>query len=141
MSGRDPIPIRGLHHYALTVSSLADAKAWYADVLGLAVSAEWTIAEGAIRIALLKGPGFAVELFETDGPKDNPAQGQGVVTSLATKGLRHVAFTVDDVAATVAALGAKGVKIAAPPAHSDAGFTYCFALDPDGNQLEFVQPD
>ena len=135
------IAIEGLHHYALTVSSLSESKAWYAEILGLTAGPEWTIAEGAIRIALLYGPGFAIELFETDAPKDDPTAGQGVATSLATKGLRHVALTVADIGETVRALEARGVTLASPSAHSEAGFTYCFALDPDGNQIEFVQTD
>ncbi len=136
-----PVAIKALHHYGLTVSSLANAKAWYARALGLTQGAEWSIANGAIRIALMEGPGFAVELFETDAPRPDATRGEDVPTSLSAMGLRHIALTVDDVAATHEALRAMGVEIASAPAHSDAGFSYCFALDPDGNQIEFVEPD
>ncbi len=136
-----PVAVKALHHYGLTVSSLADAKAWYARTLGLRPGAEWSIAAGKIRIALMEGPGFAVELFETDAPRPDATRGEDVATSLTAMGLRHVALRVADVAATHETLTAMGVTIASAPAHSDAGFFYCFALDPDGNQIEFVEPD
>lgn len=138
MSGA--IPIDGLHHYALTVSDLERSIAWYGRILGLEPGARWSIADGAVRIALVESPALRIELFETDTPRADGNAGADVGASLSRLGPNHVAVAVDDLDATVAALEAEGVVIALPRTRSEAGFDYVFALDPDGNRIEFVRP-
>ena len=51
----------------------------------------------------------------------------------------HIAFEVDDITATVAALRSNGVKITEEPSSNPSGSRIAFVEDPDGYEIELVQ--
>jgi lactoylglutathione lyase len=76
-----------------------------------------------------------------DGPEleltynfETPAGGYDVGT-----GYGHIALSVDDLDATLAALGEKGIEPERPPyTVREGGSRICFVRDPDGYRVELI---
>jgi catechol 2,3-dioxygenase-like lactoylglutathione lyase family enzyme len=89
-------------------------------------------------VNLTTGDGV-VELLEygnrPDGDNSIPPQNR--------LGSSHIALRVDDIAATVAELQAKGITFLSPPNVVDegtlAGWRWNYFLDPDGYTIELVE--
>jgi catechol 2,3-dioxygenase-like lactoylglutathione lyase family enzyme len=149
--------VAGILHTGLTVSDLDRSIAFYRDLLGLELIAQWDSAQpylrkvvafpdAELRIALLRlparegaGPGHHIELLEYRVPR-------GVRGDARTcnPGNGHVAFTVDDLDRTYAELSARGVRFTSAPVTIDhgrnTGAKAVYLLDPDDITLELVQP-
>ena len=77
-----------------------------------------------------------------DGPEleltynfETPAGGYDVGT-----GYGHIALSVDDLDATLAALGEKGIEPERPPyTVREGGSRICFVRDPDGYRVELIE--
>jgi lactoylglutathione lyase len=55
-------------------------------------------------------------------------------------GYGHIALTVDDLDATLAALGEKGIEPDRPPyTVREGGSRICFVRDPDGYRIELIE--
>jgi catechol 2,3-dioxygenase-like lactoylglutathione lyase family enzyme len=116
--------ISGLAHTAVCVPDVEAAVAWYRDVLGLTVLSPPYLIEGDAIAAdmgeLIPEPrlkaaivGFAadgdrvLEVIEYSDVAGAPTRADAALTDY---GLTHVGLICDDVAATRAALEAKGVR-------------------------------
>lgn len=114
-------------HVTFLVSSLERARAFYEDVLGLAVDharpdlgfpGVWYALEGRQQIHLMRLPDPEAGLTRPEhGGRD-----------------RHVALAVDDIEALAGRLEAAGIACT----RSRSGRAALFCRDPDGNALEFV---
>jgi methylmalonyl-CoA epimerase len=115
-----------IHHLGVAVRSLAEAAAFYRDVLGLAVSGEEDVSAEGVRVAFLPAGGPRIELLEPLGP-DSP-----IARFLAKRGegLHHVCFEVPDLEEAVARLTASGAEIIPPPIRVGAG----------GRRIAFIHP-
>jgi methylmalonyl-CoA/ethylmalonyl-CoA epimerase len=99
--------VRGVHHIAIVVPSIAEARKTYEGVLGLSASAPEYVADQKVNVLVTYAGEQRIELVEPAAP-DSP------VTRFLEKtggGLHHVAYRVDDVAAAIAALKAAGVRL------------------------------
>ena len=64
----------------------------------------------------------------------------GVDTYELGTGYGHIALTVDDMDATLAALEAKGIEPERPPYRiREGGSRLCFVRDPDGYRIELIE--
>lgn len=115
--------LAGIHHVSLNVADTATSVEFYRDVLGMAELPRPDL--GFPGAWLDAGDGQQIHLIEGTVP---PAHGQ------------HVAFEVDDVAAAIAALRAKGVAVGDAKTVGDSDVLQTFVRDPDGNLLELTQP-
>jgi lactoylglutathione lyase len=107
----------------IIVENTERSVAFYSDVLGFAVDSRLEPAPGVV-IALMKGEGEAmVELIES--------------ARFAT-GLYSVGMDVDDLAATVADLKAKGAGITMEPVPTLVG-SLAFLEDPDGVRIALIE--
>ncbi|NVK62889.1 MAG: VOC family protein [Rhodobacteraceae bacterium] len=125
--------IEGFHHVAVICGDYARSKAFYTEVLGLAILAETHRAErDSWKLDLALPGGGQIELFSFPAPPDRPDRPEA-------KGLRHLAFTVADVAAARDRLEAQGVAV--EPIRTDAltGKRFTFFADPDGLPLELYE--
>ena len=99
--------VRGLHHVAIVVPSIAAARPTWEGALGLVGGAVEHVADQRVNVLVLRAGTQRIELVEPATP-DSP------VTKFLEKsggGLHHLAWRVDDVAAALAALTAAGVRL------------------------------
>lgn len=128
----DP-PWRRFHHVALIAGDYSASKRFYTETLGLRVIAETYRAErDSWKLDLETPDGDRLELFSFPGAPPRPDRPEA-------RGLRHLAFVVDDVAAAASLLESRGVAV--EPIRIDAltGKAYTFFADPDGLPLELYQ--
>ena len=90
------LPFSAVHHVAILVGDYAASRAFYVDKLGFSVIREnYRPARGDWKLDLACGD-IELELFSAP---DSPAR----VTNPEARGLRHLAFRVDDVETAVRA--------------------------------------
>jgi methylmalonyl-CoA/ethylmalonyl-CoA epimerase len=99
--------VRGLHHVAIAVESLAASRTAYETALGLASSEVEYVEDQKVNVLVLYAGAQRIELVE-------PASADSPVSNFIAKrggGLHHLAWKVDDVAAAIARLEKDGVKM------------------------------
>lgn len=96
-----------LDHVGIAVKELAQAVAFYRDALGLTVEAPEEVPSQRVRAHFIPAGGAALELLEaTSG--DSPIAGY---LERRGPGLHHITLRVDDIAAAMARLKARGVRL------------------------------
>lgn len=99
--------VRGVHHIAIVVESIAEARRVYEGVLGTSVGQPEYVADQKVNVLVTYAGAQRIELVEPAAP-DSP-----VSQFLAKRGagLHHVAYRVDDIERALAALKAAGVRM------------------------------
>lgn len=119
-----------LLHTRMRVSDMEQTIAFYREVLGLEVLERKTSPRGS-HLAFLKVPN-SDELIElTSFPPSGPVKVQ--------EDLVHLAFQVESLDDTIAALTAKGVKITDGPTQTSSGSRFLFIDAPDGYEIELIE--
>lgn len=146
-----------IFHTGITVSDLDRSVAFYRDVLGLELVAQWDSSQpylrtvvgypdAELRIALLRLPragagvsGHHIELLEYRRPRGTRGDARTF-----NPGNAHVAFMVEDLDAAYAEMRAKGVRFKSAPVEithgRNKGAKAVYFFDPDDITLELVQP-
>ena len=125
--------LAGIHHVAIIASDYARSKRFYVGMLGLQVVAEaFREARGSWKLDLRLADGTQVELFSFPAPPPRVSRPEAC-------GLRHLAFTVADVAEAVRLLEAKGVAVEPVRVDELTGKRFTFFADPDGLPLELYE--
>ena len=114
----------------MRVNNLDETIRFYRDVLGLEVSERHQSPRGS-QLAFLRVPNSDEEIELCA----YPASGRVEVP----EDLVHLAFEVDDLDRTIAALAAKGVKITDGPTTSSSGGRFCFIDAPDKYEIELIE--
>lgn len=120
--------ITGTHHVALCTPNFEALHAFYVDTLGLAVVGGFP----GRKIIFIDAGSTTIELIERNEPLHPTRQG-----------LVHFAFGVADLDAAYAELTAKGITFHVLPKlfpDEAPSVRIAFFKDPDGNELELVQP-
>jgi glyoxylase I family protein len=124
--------LQAIHHVAIIASDYARSKSFYVDILGGKIIAE-TYREARdswkLDIALA---GAQIELFSFPDAPARPSYPEA-------QGLRHLAFTVADVAKTKQHLEAQGIAVEEIRTDSLTGKRFTFFADPDGLPLELYE--
>ena len=149
--------IRAVDHINIVVSDLERSLRFYTTLLGFTKTREANIEGGWIdrivglagvkaRAVFIVAPAGEprIELLHYAAPQGEALAGNARANTI---GLRHIAFRVDDMAATVARLRTAGVTIFSEPVRVPAGVvqhdagekTLVYFLDPDGVILELAQ--
>ena len=118
-----------LHHVAIICSDYAGAKEFYVGKLGLPLVREVYRPERRDYILTLLVGGVEIELFIVENP---PAR----VTNPEARGLRHLAFHVENIESAVAWLKEKGIETEPIRVDPFTGGRMTFFRDPDGLPLE-----
>ena len=120
--------IAGTHHIALLTSNFDRLRAFYMDLLGFPLAGAYSDR----RIIFIDTGTTAIELIEQPEASAGRPGGWG-----------HVAFEVENVDATYAELAQAGVPFHVEPKDFPEGgpvARIAFFRDPDGNELQLVQP-
>ena len=117
------------HHIAIISSDWAKAKAFYVDKLGFELINEAYRPQSDDYVRMLRQGDTTLEIFVMP---QNPER----VTNPEAKGLRHLAFHVEDIEAAVAWLHSLGIETEPIGEDRCNGGRYVFFHDPDGLPLE-----
>jgi glyoxylase I family protein len=125
--------LKGVHHIAIICSNYEKSKDFYTNTLGLTIVREvYREQRQSYKLDLALNDEYIIELFSFPSPAARPSRPESC-------GLRHLAFTVDNIQQSVAALMAKGVEL--EPIRIDE-FTqkkFTFFADPDGLPIELYE--
>jgi len=127
------LPLTKIHHIAIIASDYQKSKAFYTEVLGLTVLREvYREARQSYKLDLALGGEYVIELFSFPNPPARPSRPEAT-------GLRHLAFEVDNLDATIEELTNQGVT--AEPIRVDefTGKRFTFIADPDDLPIEFYE--
>ena len=119
-----------IHHIAIIASDYDKAKEFYVDKLGFKVKREVERKEREDFIIFLDvGDNIEIELFIEKNPPER-------VTRPEARGLRHLAFKVDDIYKSVEELTKRGIETEEIRTDPLNGKNMTFFFDPDGLPLE-----
>ena len=126
-------------HVGVNVGSLDEMRDWYVGALGLEVEFEFALEAFEFSGAMLRSPeGWRVELLHRVGNVPGIAVDRPMDAAL-TRGLGHLALTVDDLEATYQRLLTAGAATRMPPSQSpEPGVRIAFVADPEGNVIELL---
>jgi len=131
--------LRGLHHFALVVPDVDASASWYCDTLGFARERRFGFAEAGVEIAHVVHPsGVRLELIQQAGSVPGPDAGRDAFGALHVQGAKHVGLLVDDAAAALATLRARGVEVVHDVTPVEpAGVRNFWVRDNAGHLIEF----
>lgn len=122
-----------VNHIAIIANNIERSLSFYVDVLGFSIIRKvYREERDSWKVDLALNGDYLIELFTFPNAPKRPSYPEAL-------GLRHLAFTVDDIEASIAELKSKGVEtenIRIDP------FTDCrcvFFADPDGLPIELVE--
>lgn len=125
--------LKSIHHIAIICSDYEKSKAFYTEILGFGVMKETYRKErGSYKLDLALDGAYVIELFSFPDPPERPTRPEAA-------GLRHLAFTVNDLEAAVRELKEKGIET--EPIRTDplTGKRFTFFFDPDKLPLELYE--
>lgn len=125
----NPMNLTTIHHIAIIVSDYALSKDFYVNKLGFSIIRENYRSERNDRKLDLQCGNIEHEIFGVSNPLAR-------VSNPEACGLRHLAFKVDDVEATVKELEALGIPCEPIRTDEFTGKKMTFFKDPDGLPLE-----
>jgi catechol 2,3-dioxygenase-like lactoylglutathione lyase family enzyme len=140
--------IRRMDHVGIVVDDLAAATAFFVE-LGMKLQGEMSLENEAVdRIIGLEGVRTDVAMMETpDGGgrlelikfQAPPAKGDEGLAPANTPGLRHLAFQVDDLRATVARLRTHGAELVGEVVPYGNSYHLCYLRGPQGIIVELAE--
>ena len=117
------------HHIAIIASDYAKAKEFYIDKLGFQLIREVYRPEQNDYLRMIRQGDTVLELFiKPDAPTR--------VTNPEARGLRHLAFHVENIEPAVAWLNGMGIETEPVREDKANGGRFTFFRDPDGLPLE-----
>lgn len=125
--------IKGIHHIAILTDDYLRSRQFYTEVLGFEVIKETYRKErDSYKLDLAIGGRYQIELFSFPDFRERASYPEA-------KGLRHLAFVVDDVEASAAELSIKGVAVEPVRIDELTGKKFVFFTDPNGQPIELYE--
>ncbi|WP_369789861.1 VOC family protein [Rouxiella sp. WC2420] len=129
------LKLRQIHHIAIIASDYEVSKKFYCDVLGFELQSEvYRDARDSWMANLAINGHYQIELFSFPSPPARTSRPEAC-------GLRHLAFSVDDIEASVAFLTTAGVECEPVRVDEHTGKKFTFFSDPDDLPLELYEID
>ncbi|GEL09083.1 VOC family protein [Salisediminibacterium halotolerans] len=124
----------GIAHIAFTVQNMDRSLAFYCDKLGFKYGFQVQDDNGNPWIEYVQtAPQQFIELFY-GGEVERPDEPK-------TIGMHHICFRVNDIRETANQLRDQGIMLDVEPKRGVGQNWQCWISDPDGNKIEFIQPD
>jgi glyoxylase I family protein len=125
--------IRSIHHIAILTDDYETSKRFYTETLGFEVLRETFRAERkSYKLDLSIAGHYQIELFSFPDFRERGSYPEA-------KGLRHLAFAVDDVDKAAAELKTKGVPVEPVRVDELTQKRFVFFTDPNGQPLELYE--
>lgn len=122
-----------IHHAAIICGNYHLSKQFYTKILGLKILAEhYRVERDSYKLDLGLPDGSQIELFSFPNPPVRPSRPEA-------RGLRHLAFAVQDIVQAKAELEAKGVQVEPIRLDEFTNRRFVFFADPDGLPLELYE--
>ena len=138
---------KGVHHIAISVPCLGDAKSFYVDKLGFLLTDEthfppseeadkvMELKTAECDVIMVKAGNLFLEIFEFQTPEPK-TQGRRPVSD---HGYTHLALEVEDIQTAYNYLEAAGVQWHHEPVSAGEGYMMTYGRDPFGNVIEIQQ--
>ncbi|MNK80999.1 putative lyase [compost metagenome] len=122
-----------IHHIAIICSNYEVSKKFYTEVLGLNIIREvYREERKSYKLDLAIGEHYVIELFSFPNPPERPSRPESC-------GLRHLAFSVDNVEEKRNELIEKGLDCEEIRIDEFTDKRFFFTTDPDDLPLEFYE--
>ena len=122
-----------IHHIAIICSNYEVSKKFYTEVLGLNILREvYREERQSYKLDLAIGEHYAIELFSFPNPPERPSRPESC-------GLRHLAFSIDNVEEKRNELISKGLDCEEIRIDEFTDKKFFFTSDPDDLPLEFYE--
>ncbi len=125
--------LKGIHHIAIIVSDYERSRKFYTEVLGLKIIAEnFRKERNSFKLDLAVNDEYKIELFSFPSPPPRPSHPEAT-------GLRHLAFSVEDIEAAISRLKQFNVTCESIRTDEFTGNRFTFFADPDGLPIELYE--
>ena len=125
--------LKGVHHVAIICSNYTLSRHFYTEILGLRILQEVFREErNSYKLDLAVNGVYQIELFSFPDPPERLSRPEG-------KGLRHIAFEVDNLSVSIAELTKNGVLTEEIRIDEYSGKRFVFFNDPDGLPIELYE--
>ena len=125
--------IKGVHHIAIITGDYERSKRFYTEILGFTVIRETFRKErNSYKLDLAINGLYQIELFSFPDHLERASFPEA-------KGLRHLAFAVENVDAAASELRANGVEVQGVRTDEITNKQFCFFYDPNGQPLEVYE--
>ena len=125
--------IQSIHHVALLTDNYELSKQFYTEILGFTILKETYRAERqSYKLDLVIKDKYQIELFSFPDFKERCSFPEA-------KGLRHLAFAVENVETSHQFLESKGVDVQPIRIDEITGKRFLFFYDPNGQPLELYE--
>ena len=125
--------LKGVHHIAIICSNYEKSKEFYTQILELTIIREvYREQRQSYKLDLALNDEYIIELFSFPNPPHRSSRPESC-------GLRHLAFSVNNLDVSVANFKSKGIEL--EPVRTDE-FTqkrFTFFNDPDGLPIELYE--
>lgn len=122
-----------IHHIALICSDYAVSKAFYTGVLGLEIVREvYRPERNSYKLDLAVNSHYQIELFSFPNPPERTSRPEA-------RGLRHLAFEVNDLQSSIIHLTGHGVVTEDIRIDEHTNKRFVFFADPDGLPIELYE--
>lgn len=128
--------LQSIHHIAIICADYEKSKAFYTEILGFDIDREVYRSERkSYKLDLSLNGQYCIELFSFPNPPARPSRPEAL-------GLRHLAFSVQDINAAIVTLNEAGIQTEPIRIDEFTGKQFTFFSDPDGLPLElYAQND
>ena len=127
------LKLANIHHIAIIASDYQVSKKFYCDILGFTLLSEvYREARQSWKADLAINGLYQIELFSFLAPPARVSQPEAC-------GLRHLAFSVEDINEAIASLTAAGVVCEPVRIDPYTGKKFTFFADPDHLPLELYE--
>ncbi len=122
-----------IHHIAIICSNYESSKHFYTEILGFTIIKETYRQERqSYKLDLALNGNYIIELFSFPHPPQRPSRPEST-------GLRHLAFSVQDIEQSIQKLSGKGVVCEPIRIDEITGKRFTFFSDPDNLPLELYE--
>jgi glyoxylase I family protein len=127
------LDLNSLHHIAIICSNYETSKHFYTEILGFTIIKEtYRQDRQSYKLDLALNGNYIIELFSFPNPPQRPSRPEST-------GLRHLAFSVQDIELSIQKLSAKGVVCEPIRIDEITGKRFTFFSDPDNLPLELYE--